>query len=341
MAADVITKTTNRGVVEDSPASPRVAVVIPCYRVRQQILSLLARIGPEVSLIYCIDDACPDGSGSIVEQQYEDDPRVHVIRHDVNGGVGAAVVTGYEHALRDQADIIVKLDGDGQMDPSEIAALVAPIAEGSADYAKGNRFWKLEGLRSMPWIRLAGNAGMSFFSKLSSGYWNLFDPANGFTAIHANVARELPLKKLSRRYFFESDILFRLNTLQAVVVDVSTRARYADEQSSLSVWNSLVAFPVYHARNFAKRLFYNYFLRDFTFASVNLLLGVSLALFGFAFGVIQWTSGSRSHELASSGTVMLAALPLILGVQMLLSFINADMANIPRDPIHDKLRSHP
>jgi len=337
MAANVAVENADESDTEVSGNRPRLAVVIPCYRVSQQILSVIRGIGPDVSLIYCIDDACPDGSGQVVEQHFQNDSRVHVVRHETNAGVGGAVVTGYLQALRERAEIIIKLDGDGQMDPAEIELLIRPIVEGRADYAKGNRFWRLEGLRSMPWVRLIGSAGMSFLSKLSTGYWNLFDPANGFTAIHANVVRELPLGKLSRRYFFESDMLFRLNTLQAVVVDVPMMARYADETSGLNVWNALVAFPLYHARNFVKRLFYNYFLRNFTFASISLVAGAVMVLFGFVFGAIQWTNLARNREFASSGTVMLAALPVILGVQLLLSFVSSDMTNVPRDPIHNRL----
>src|SRR5690606_32001950 len=148
------------------------------------------------------------------------DPRVRVIRHASNLGVGGAVITGYQAAIADGMDILVKLDGDGQMDASLIPDFIEPIINGEADYTKGNRFFDLEELRSMPRIRLIGNAVLSFMTKFSSGYWNLFDPTNGFTALHADVARYLPLSKISKRYFFESDMLFRLNTLRAVVHDI-------------------------------------------------------------------------------------------------------------------------
>lgn len=327
----------------DAPAAtaPRLAVVIPCYRVARQIGRVLREIPPEVQAVYCIDDACPEHSGEAARDAAEADQRVHVLRHARNAGVGGAVVTGYRQALADGADIIVKLDGDGQMDPGEIDQIIAPLLRGEADYVKGNRFYRLEGLRSMPWVRLLGNAGLSFFSKLSTGYWNLFDPTNGYTAIHANVAAALPLDRLSPRYFFESDMLFHLNMLRAVVVDVPMQARYADEASSLSAARSLLTFPLYHLRNLGKRLFYNYFLRDFSIASVNLVAGTLLFAFGAVFGAVRWIQGAELEQLASPGTVMLAALPVILGVQLLLNFVSYDMANIPRDPIHRKLRRGP
>ncbi len=230
-------------------AQPPVAVVIPCYRVSRHIAAVLRGIGPEVWRIYCIDDACPDGSGRAVEAAAAEDPRVRLLTHAQNQGVGGAVVTGYRQALADGAEVIVKLDGDGQMDPARIPDMVAPLLRGEADYVKGNRFFRLEGLRAMPWKRLVGNAGLSLLSKMSTGYWTLFDPTNGYTAIHAAVARELPLEKLHRRYFFETDILFRLNTLRAVVADLPMEARYGDERSSMSLWRVLGVFPWFHLRN--------------------------------------------------------------------------------------------
>lgn len=327
--------------MDHEPAKPRepfVAVVIPCYRVSGQVASVLQAIGPEVWRIYCVDDGCPNYSRRVVERAAAEDPRIRCLVHERNRGVGAAVVTGYKQAIEDGADVIVKLDGDGQMDPSAIASLVEPILRGQADYVKGNRFFHLDGLKSMPLPRLIGNAGLSFLAKMSTGYWELFDPTNGYTAIHAAVVRELPLDKLSPRYFFESDILFRLNTLRAVVTEVPMDARYAEEASSLSVLKSLLEFPWCHARNCWKRILYNYFLRGFSIASVNLVAGLALLLFGVLFGAVKWVGGAESSVVASAGTVMLAGLPVILGCQLLLNFVAFDMANGPHNPIHRQLQ---
>ena len=315
-----------------------VAVVIPCYRVRHQIASVLTGIGPEVSHIFCIDDACPEASGEVVAQAAMHDSRIQLIYHKQNEGVGGAIVTGYRRAIELGSDIIVKLDGDGQMDPKHIRQLIHPIRDGEADYVKGNRFFRLESLQTMPWPRIVGNAGLSFLTKLSTGYWNPFDPTNGFTAIHARVAQALPLEKLSRRYFFESDMLFRLNTLRAVVLDVPMDACYSNENSSLNLLQSLFVFAWRHAVNTFKRVFYNYFLRNFNMASLHLVLGTLLLVFGLVFGTYQWIRGVQLEQFASPGTVMLAALPIILGMQFLLNFMAFDMANVPRDPIHRRLR---
>lgn len=321
----------------DLSGSLCLAVVVPCFRVKSVVRKVLEGIGPEVSAIYCVDDCCPEGSADVIAACSEVDVRIHLIRHTSNQGVGGAVLSGYAAALADGADVIVKLDGDGQMDPRLISALVAPIARAESDYVKGNRFFDLDSVQSMPVVRLIGNAGLSFLTKLSSGYWQLFDPTNGFTAISAAAARALPLPKISRRYFFESDILFRLNTIQAVVSDVPMPAEYGDEESSLSVSRCLFEFPFLHLRNTAKRIFYNYFLRGFSMASVHLVLGTLLLAFGFAFGITKWLLAHQSGEFASAGTVMLSALPVILGMQMLLSFVNFDMASVPGIPLCKRL----
>jgi dolichol-phosphate mannosyltransferase len=313
-----------------------IAVVIPCYRVKKHILGVLAAIGPECAAVYVIDDACPEASGEWVERQCAD-PRVRVLRHAENQGVGGATLTGYRAALADGAEIIVRLDGDGQMDPALIPRLVAPILAGEADYTKGNRFFEPAGLRPMPPVRLLGNALLSFASKLSSGYWNVFDPNNGFTAIHAAVARQLPLERLSRGWFFESDVLFHLGALRAVVSDVPVPAVYGDEESSLVVRRVIGEFARKHFVNAAKRIFYSYYLRNFNIASIEIALGLPLILFGAYVGVTRWIEGSVANTPVTSGTVMLAALPVIVGVQLVLAFLSYDLQNVPREVLHRRL----
>ena len=315
---------------------PTVAVVIPCYRETAHVMAVIDGIGESVRHILIIDDACPDGTGALVRDRCTD-KRVEVITHERNTGVGGATMSGYRRALDMGADIIVKVDGDGQMDPALIPALVTPIAEGRADYAKGNRFHQLDGLGRMPLIRIAGNLGLSFATKLSSGYWNIFDATNGFTAIHAKVARLLPFAKLSNSYFFESDLLFRLNLLRAVVVDVPMRAKYEDERSALRIHRVIFEFTLRHCVNAAKRVLYSYFAHDFNIASIELVLGTLLFLFGVVFGAVEWHESVTTGIPATAGTVILAALPIILGSQMLLAFLNYDTRNLPSSPLHPRL----
>jgi glycosyltransferase involved in cell wall biosynthesis len=311
----------------------KISVVIPSYKVRKHIMQVIAKCGDEVWRIYVVDDCCPDGSGKYVENLI-DDSRVRVLYHEQNQGVGGAVMTGYRAAIADGAEVIVKVDGDGQMDASFIPRFIKPILAGEADYTKGNRFFDLEQVRAMPKARLFGNAVLSFMTKLSSGYWDLFDPTNGYTAIHADVARHLPFEKISRRYFFETDILFRLNTLRAVVVDVPMDAQYGDEVSNLKISKIVGEFFLKHVRNFSKRIFYNYYLRDMSLASIELPLGMLLFISGCVFGAYHWINSLQEGVATPAGTVMLAALPILMGAQLILAFLGYDIANVPRRPFH-------
>lgn len=315
-----------------------IAVVIPSYKVTRHILGVIAKIGPEVTRVYVVDDKCPDHSGAFVREHCTD-PRVVVLEHTENQGVGGAVMTGYAAAIADGATVIVKVDGDGQMDPRLIPAFTAPILHGEADYTKGNRFYDLEQIGSMPPMRLFGNAVLSLLTKLSSGYWNLFDPTNGYTAIHADVARRLPFSKISKRYFFETDILFRLNTLNAAVCDVPMDAVYADEESNLKISRIVTEFMAKHTRNFFKRLFYNYYLRNMSLASIELPLGLVMILFGAIYGTTSWMAAREAGIATPAGTVMLSALPLLMGAQLVLAFLAYDIASVPRQPLHKRLRA--
>jgi glycosyltransferase involved in cell wall biosynthesis len=314
----------------------QIAVVIPCYKVKDHVLDVLANIGPEVTRIYAVDDCCPVSSGDFIESQ-SSDPRVKVLRHQQNQGVGGAVMTGYRAAILDGMEVIVKVDGDGQMDPSLIPDFIAPILAGQADYTKGNRFFDLEHIRQMPAARLIGNAALSFLTKLSSGYWNLFDPTNGYTAIHRDVARHLPMSRISRRYFFETDMLFRLNTLRAAVLDIPMHAKYGNEVSNLKISQVVTEFLSKNLTNFCKRVFYNYYLRSMSLASFELPLGLALIAFGSTYGIYSWVQGIHLGQFASSGTVMLAAMPVAIGTQLVLAFFGQDISSTPREPVHKRL----
>jgi len=314
-----------------------IGVIIPCFKVRDKILDVIAAIGPECANIYVVDDCCPDGSGDLVEEVCSD-TRVRVLRNDRNLGVGGAVMTGYQAAIADGVTVLVKVDGDGQMDPHLIMEFVAPIIAGDADYTKGNRFFDLEQVKDMPKLRIFGNAILSFMAKFSTGYWDVFDPTNGFTAIHRDVARSLPFQKISRRFFFETDMLFRLNVLRAVVVDVPMDAKYADEVSNLKISKVIGEFFFKHIRNFFKRIFYSYYLRDMSLASIELPLGVSMMLFGSIFGAYSWLSSMEAVRVTPAGTVMLAVLPILMGLQFVLAFIAYDVSSVPKRPLHPRLR---
>lgn len=313
-----------------------VAVVIPCYKERSRILDVLSEIGPTAKWIFVVDDLCPENTGDFVSEN-TDDPRITVIRNKTNMGVGGATLAGYKSAIATGADIIVKIDGDGQMNPMLLPEIIDPIATGRADYAKGNRLHRADAARGMPFVRLFGNIALTFMSKISSGYWNVMDPTNGYTAIHGRVANELVDLDIAPGYFFESDLLFRLGGLNAVVEDVPMQARYGNEESSLSIRRVFLKFLFGHTRNSYRRIFDTYFVRDPGIATLELVFGKLLLLFGMVFGGWHWFKSVDTGVPATAGTVILAALPIILGVQFLLAFIGSDTRRVPTMPIHPKL----
>ena len=169
---------------------PKIVVVIPCYKVSKQILKVISNIPEQVSNIILVDDQCPEKTGEFVAKNIND-PRVTVLTNSENLGVGGATKTGYLQAIKYQADIIVKLDGDGQMNPKDITKLTKAITEEKYNYAKGNRFFTIKNVQQMPIVRKFGNLVLSFMSKLSTGYYEIFDPNNGFTAIDSDYLTQL------------------------------------------------------------------------------------------------------------------------------------------------------
>ena len=313
-----------------------IGVVVPCYKSKDLILDVLAEVPDQVEKIYVVDDYCPEFTGKWVEQNTTD-KRVNVIYHETNKGVGGAVITGFRAALEDGVEIVVKVDSDGQMDLALLPKFVQSIQMGKADYVKGNRFFNFEDSRQMPKDRLLGNIGLSFFTKLSSGYWSIMDPTNGYIAIHIKVIQQLPLDKINEGFFFESDMLFRLNTIRAVVKDIPMQARYGKEKSNVPVVWSFFEFFYLNCNRFVKRILYNYLLRDFNPASLLFIFGIIFFIFGITFGAYAWIKSIIDGVIATSGTVMLSALPVILGFQMLLSAFQYDVANEPTSPIFPDL----
>lgn len=301
----------------------RVAVVIPCYRVERKVAAVIATVPSFVSLIVAVDDGCPNGSGQVIREL--NDARVVVISHTRNQGVGGAVMTGYRECLRRGADIVVKMDGDGQMDPARLPALIAPLLRGEADYTKGNRWTHCARLANMPWARRLGSLGLSFLAKLASGHWNVFDPCNGYTAIRAAVLRQLDHECVARDYFFEISMLVELGILSANVRDVPTASIYGDETSSLRIGRVLRTFPPRLVRSLARRIWARHFVGEFGPIGLFLTSGLLLVAWAILFGGCSWLSSWRSGVPATSGTVMLAAMPFLAGFELLLQALVMDI----------------
>lgn len=330
----VTARAAERAAGEGSFPGVRVAAVIPCYRVARQIERVVAGIPPWVELVIAVEDKSPDDTLAVLRAIR--DPRLVIVEHPENRGVGSAMVSGFAEAERRGVDVVVKLDGDDQMDPRHLPDLVAPLVEGRADMAKGNRYAHIDALRAMPALRVLGNAGLTFLVKAASGYWGIFDPANGYFAVRTEVLSHFR-RRLPRRYFFESGFLIELGIARAVVLDVPIPARYGDEQSSLSIPGTLLGFPPRLVHGLLRRVLWRYFVHDFSAASIFLLLGVPSLALGTALGLSLWWQGVQQGEYAHVGPVMLAAMPILLGFQLVLQAIVLDVGNVPRTPISSPL----
>ena len=306
----------------------KIAAVIPAYKVANKLRDVILSLPDNIDHIIVVDDKCPCHSGKEAEKLNND--KVIVLYHEHNRGVGGAVVTGYKKAVELGCDIIVKIDGDGQMDTAYINDLITPLIGNEADYTKGNRFMNFHALRAMPKIRLFGNSILSFLLKIASGYWNIIDPTNGYIAIHRRVLDKLNLDRLSKGYFFESDMLINLGIINAVVKDIDIPAKYGDEDSSLNIVKIALQFPSKLAKGFIKRLFFKYFIYDFNMASVYLLVGLPMFVFGVFLGLIEWLDSIINNTVKTAGTIMLVALPIIVSFQMLLQAVGIDINSIPR-----------
>jgi hypothetical protein len=313
------------------PGPANIAVVVPCYRVADHIVRVIRGIPAWVRTIVCVDDQSPDDLAARILQL--NDPRVVLIRHERNQGVGGAVWTGYGECLRRQADIIVKMDGDNQMDPRYLPDLIEPLLRGEADYTKGNRWSAVDQLRTMPAVRRLGNLALSFAIKVCSGHWRVFDPCNGYTAIRASVLRQIPGRHIARDYYFETSMLVQLNILRAVVRDVPIPACYGDEHSSLRIGRIVRRFPLALARSFLQRVWQRHFVRDFGPCSMFLVSGLSLLGWSLLFGGWHWLQSISTGTPATAGTVMLAALPFLMGFQLLVQAVVIDMSQADTVPL--------
>jgi len=312
-----------------------IAVVIPAYQAQNTIRAVIEKLPEFIRTIVVVDDCSRDDTAQIVERMAATDTRIHLIRHEHNTGVGGAVLDGFHAAYDLGADLIVKMDSDDQMDARYLLPLIKPILSQKADYTKGNRFLHTVELRQMPLIRRVGNIVLSFLTKLSSGYWNIFDPTNGYIAIHASLMPWLREEKIHKRFFFEISMLLQLGLVRAVVKDVYIPARYGEEKSTLSEFEILTTFPFLLLKGFIERGIVQYFIRDFNVISLFILTSLPLTLFGFIFGIYHWWLSATTGIPATTGTVMVATIPFVLGLELLLQSLVLDIQNVPTTPIQD------
>lgn len=314
-----------------------IIAVVPAYRVEGEIGSVIAALPHYLKHVIFVDDASPDRTAEVLKNAAEKDRRFIVIRHSRNQGVGGAMISGFQKALELNPDVVIKIDGDGQMDMSHLPDLLLPVLQNKADYTKGNRFRDFRALQKMPVIRRIGNMALGFLTKAATGYWGLFDPTNGFVAIHGKVLAQLPLEKIDKSYFFETSMLARLYLLGAVIKDIPMPAIYGNEVSNLSIRRSLIEFPIKLMRTFVHRMVLKNLIYDFSMASIYMLAGFPLLLFGLTFGIIKWIQYAKIGVPAPTGTVMLPTLSVIVGIQFIVAAIEIDLRSIPREPLSQQL----
>ncbi|WP_290701872.1 glycosyltransferase family 2 protein [Lacinutrix sp.] len=305
----------------------KIAVVIPYYNAAKHIVSVLNKLPNIITKVYIVDDCSPQ---ALPKEALSAFSNIEYLKNLKNLGVGGATKTGFTKAIEDKMDIVVKVDADDQMDTSYIKDLVAPLVNGEASYAKGNRFRDFKALKKMPITRKIGNLGLSFLTKAATGYWNNFDPTNGFFAIKTETLKRLDFDEISNRYYFETSLISQLYFQDAVIKDVPMPAIYGDEKSSMSVWKMPFVFFPKLIKTFFNRLFKSYFVYDFNISSIYILIGTPLFLFGFIYGIYNWWFYSSQSLFAPTGTIMLVTLTIIVGFQLLLQAVHYDITKAPK-----------
>ena len=306
----------------------KVIAVMPCYKSSKLAPSVAQDVIRYVDRLICVDDCCPENTGKSIEMFIKSD-QLDLIYHDRNQGIGVAMKSGIKHALKFNPEIIIKIDSDGQMDPNLIPKLLEPILNGSSEFTKGNRFTNPKFIRKMPLIRIIGNIGLGFITKLSTGYWELFDPTNGFLALKSNILRDISLDKIDNGYFFETDLLFRCSLCNVLISEIPMEATYEDEKSSLSPFKEFFRFLYKHTNIFLKRLTYQYFLLDFSPGSLSLLLAILFGCVAFFVGLNSFLFYGKLNIETPIGTQILFLATSLISNQLFIGFIYYDASQKP------------
>ena len=304
----------------------RLLCVIPANRAAATVVDVVARALAFASDVVVVDDACPQRSGDIARAAFSEASNVHILQRERNGGVGAAMKTGIAFCIECGADAIVKLDADGQMDPAFIPAIDAAFeTDPTLVYVKGNRFFDSAVMLRMPKRRLFGNAVLSILAKFASGYWNLVDPTNGYVAFNARLLNAVPWRSFADSYFFEISVLCEFGLRRLPILELEMPTIYNGAPSSLSIVKVLWEFPPRLLRLTLRRILLQYFVFDVNLASLYLAFGILLLLAGGGWGAYQWIVSSVTHVSRSTGTVMLAVLPFLMGFQLVLNALMVDV----------------
>jgi len=303
----------------------RVAVVVPAHNEEQLLPVTLASVPEFVDRIYVVDDASRDGTVERARAAANADRRIEVLVRERNGGVGAAIVSGYKRALQEGVDVTCVMAADNQMDPSDLRAIVLPVARGEVDYAKANRLVSGQAWQLIPRHRYLGNAVLSLLTKIASGYWHVADSQSGFTAVSLPILEQLDLDRIYARYGFPNDMLVHLNVWNARVRDVPSRPVYGvGEHSGMRLHRVIPAISLLLFKGFWWRLWQKYVIRDFHPLVFFYVLGILMSVAGFALGVAEVVLRILGNDITAA-TIVLVALLLIFGSQFSLFAMWFDM----------------
>jgi dolichol-phosphate mannosyltransferase len=299
------------------------AVVIPAYRAAGTIASVVRAVPAFVDHIIIVNDCSPDNLSEVLADLT--DPRLVVMAHEKNQGVGGAMITGFRRAMELNAAFVAKVDADGQMDPAILDRFVRMALRFDCDYVKANRFGHVSSLEAMPRLRLWGNILLTFATKFASGYWNLFDPQNGYVMVSRRMLKRLDLECLDRSYFFENSMLINLNILRARIGEIYLPAVYGGEVSSLHVGRVLRSFPLKLFRGLTFRIYEKYVFRSISPIFPLLSFGLASLAFALMFGGYAWSRSVATGIPAATGTVTLALLAVLMSVSCLLQAMVLDV----------------
>lgn len=312
-------------------AEVKIAVAIPYYNAARHIQAVVQGLPTYIHTVVITNDCSPEAlDKQALEAVVKAGTQLVFLENPVNTGVGGATMKGFQYAIDHDFDIVIKMDADNQMDPVYLPDLLDPLLSKKAEMCKGNRFRDLNALKRMPFARRMGNIFLSFLTKAATGYWNNFDPNNGYLALDVATLKQLDFTKLASRYFFETSLMAQMYFVAARIKDVPMPAIYGDEKSSMKLWHMPGVFASSLVRTFFKRIAKAYFLYDFNIGSLYLATGIPLFLFGVSFGIYEWVYYYSRHILAPTGTIMLVTLSIILGFQLLLQAIQYDIFNTPK-----------
>jgi hypothetical protein len=310
----------------------KIAIVIPYYNASNQILRVIAKIPNYIHTVIIVDDKSKELlPKKKINETINKSTNCVFLENEINLGVGGATKHGFSYAIKNNIDIIIKVDADDQMDLKYLPELIQPLVDNKSTVSKGNRFRDTNALKSMPKGRKIGNLALSFLTKIATGYWHNFDPTNGFLAIKTGVLKKINFSNLSNRYYFETSLLSEFYFQNAIISDIAMPAIYGDEKSNMNTSKMLIVFSKNLTITFFKRIIKKYFLYDFNIGSVYIFFGFPLLLFGIIYGVFNWVYYGKQDILTPTGTIMITTLSIIIGFQLILQAIQFDILNAPKE----------